>query len=311
MDWNNIWQSYSRLYSFFGNSLLSIMTPETSVGLDPAFWRGFPLEGEANSHLAAGLSGLIACTEHLGELDPDTALERVGVEYTRLFLGPGKPAAPPWETLYREGGTVLFGEPTRKMRQLFAEEGLRASADSHQFEDHLGFELLYLGVRSALFADSPPPPDTVAQTLAFIREHPLGFIGELHAQAASAGVIGYYPALLELIWGFLILNVELLEEWQGDGGRGTGPSLTAWDSRDGAGVPPVLPCRHSSSVIGEGGTPAPSLLSQKNGRIRLCKKQSPRNGMMSCHAKDFESIPPDRIRGRPVRRDADGHADCK
>jgi TorA maturation chaperone TorD len=211
-DWNDIWQLRTQLYGFFGNSLLKIMTTETAVGLQQAFWKDFPLAADADEHVRAGLVDLLACTEALGALEPAVALERVGVEYTRLFVGPGKPAAPPWETLYREGGTVLFGQPTFEMKQLFAHEGVKVGADSHQFEDHLGFELLYLGMRGANFIDTAPTLESIAELRDFIKCHPLSFIEPLLIKAREAASVGYYPALIELIWGYLLWDFDLLDE---------------------------------------------------------------------------------------------------
>jgi TorA maturation chaperone TorD len=215
LNWSDTWQLRTQLYGFFGNSLLKVMTAETAMGLNPAFWKEFPLEPEADEHIATALSALITCTQSLADkTDAAKALERVGVEYTRLFVGPGKPAAPPWETLYREGGTVLFGQPTFEMKKLLAQEGIRASRDSHQFEDHIGFELLYLGMRSADYAENPPSSAAVTELQPFIKAHPLSFIEQLHAKAREAATIGFYPALIELIWGFLLWDLALLDEYQ-------------------------------------------------------------------------------------------------
>jgi TorA maturation chaperone TorD len=238
----------SELYSFLGNSLLKIMTPETSVGLDPAFWESFAADfgleqpsacsvGElANGHHAdklvkeqrtpqpvnkqcgSALASLRRVAYELSSFPQIKAIERVGVEYTRLFVGPGTPTAPPWETLYREGGTVLFGQPTIDMRRLFSEAGVQASSDSHQFEDHLGFELLYLAMTSARLAELPPgsrdATNLAGERRAFIQEHPLSFIEPLYEKAREASeersLVGYYSALLELVWGVLLWDLEIL-----------------------------------------------------------------------------------------------------
>jgi TorA maturation chaperone TorD len=214
-NWSDTWQLRTQLYGFFGNSLLKIMTAETAIGLNPAFWKEFPLKPEADGHIATALPDLIACAQSLAnKTDAAEALEKVGTEYTRLFIGPGKPAAPPWETLYREGGTVLFGQPTFEMKKLLAREGVKASKESHQFEDHIGFELLYLGMRGADYAKNPPSSATITELQVFIEAHPLSFIEQFYAKAHEAATIGFYPALIELIWGFLLWDLALLDEYQ-------------------------------------------------------------------------------------------------
>jgi TorA maturation chaperone TorD len=240
----------SELYSFLGNSLLKIMTADTAIGLDREFWRSLPLADiyeATNEQMEQGVAELQRVARELQDLDRARALERVGVEYTRLFIGPGAPAAPPWETLYREGGTVLFGQPTIDMRRLFGEQGYQARAESHQFEDHIGFELLYLAMRYAGMAESEqhsvepgtvsaagtpspgtpssgtPSPGTSSQTSrlvaeelrTFIFKHPLSFVEALYDKALAScadnpSSPGYYPALINLVHGALRADAESL-----------------------------------------------------------------------------------------------------
>ncbi|MDR1015747.1 MAG: molecular chaperone TorD family protein [Coriobacteriales bacterium] len=243
----------SRLYSFLGNSLLRIMTADTAFGLEPDFWEAFgdafaldaAGDSAADAHIEKAQADLQRVANELKALERSVAIERVGVEYTRLFVGPGTPAAPPWETLYREGGTVLFGLPTFDMRRLFGEQGYRASPESHQFEDHIGFELLYLALRlseaegpaggvegpakdasrdSVAPTEDPagaaansaglPLPPLATEIQEFIRTHPLSFIEKLHAKASASCTAhpnspGYYPALIELAWGLLLQNAVM------------------------------------------------------------------------------------------------------
>lgn len=214
------------LYGFLGNSLLRIMTADTAIGLDSEFWGSLPLADiyeTANEQMEQGVAELQRVARELQGLDRARALERVGVEYTRLFIGPGAPAAPPWETLYREGGTVLFGQPTIDMRRLFGKQGYQARAASHQFEDHIGFELLYLAMRYAGMAESelnpvepgtsPQTSDLVAEELReFILRHPLTFIEALYDKAFAScadnpSSPGYYPALIKLVHGVLLADM--------------------------------------------------------------------------------------------------------
>ena len=51
--------------------------------------------------------------------EAEPGLER---EFTRLFLGPGRPVAHPYESVYREGRTM--GDTTLDVRRRLTEEGL-------------------------------------------------------------------------------------------------------------------------------------------------------------------------------------------
>lgn len=212
------WLVRSQLYSFLANSFLKVMTAESSLGLDPGFWlelaEDAQLSHATDNKLRPALVGLSEVAQQLSDLSPEKAVERVAVEYTRLFIGPPEPAAPPWETLYRQGGTVLFGQPTFDMRQLLAQEGYQASKEAHQFEDHLGFELLYLALRADRFAGELEADPSIDQTAwaqeqaSFINAHPLSFIDAMREKAAEAGGVGYYVGLLDLTKALLDLDAS-------------------------------------------------------------------------------------------------------
>jgi TorA maturation chaperone TorD len=204
------WHSWSQFCLFFSKSLLSPIKSETSAVFDAGFWREFHVES-ANRHIIRSISALTTTASRLASLAPANAIELLGVEYTRLFIGPGRPAAPPWESLYREGNDVLFGQPTLEMRRLLALEGVKVKPSGHQFEDHIGYELVYLGLRFACFAKSSPSVADLAELASFIELHPLSFIGQLHERAVAAASIRFYPALIDLAWGFLLLVKSRME----------------------------------------------------------------------------------------------------
>jgi TorA maturation chaperone TorD len=206
----SVWHLWSQLCLFFGKSLLAPIKPDMPAVFDPELWRELHVE-PANRHITRSISALTTTTSRLASLSPAKTLELLGVEYTRLFIGPGRPAAPPWESLYREGRDVLFGQPTLDMRRLLALEGVKAKPSSHQFEDHIGYELVYLGLRFARFAKSSPSIADRVELASFIESHPLSFIGPLHEKADSAASIGFYPALIDLVWGFLLLAKSRME----------------------------------------------------------------------------------------------------
>lgn len=213
-SWKDVFEVRAQVYAFLGNSLLAPMSTETGAGLDPAFWDAFPLDA-ANEQMERALCDLRTYAE-AAPADREQAVHAAATEYTGLFLGPGAPPAPPWESLYREGGKFLFGQPTFDMRELFRAHGLELSADAHQLEDHIGAELLYLSILSSQLAESSPSPEpeAVAEQRAFIAAHPLSFIGGLCERAADRAPGGYYPSLIRLAWGVLLWDLELLSEYE-------------------------------------------------------------------------------------------------
>ncbi|NLG10822.1 MAG: molecular chaperone TorD family protein [Coriobacteriaceae bacterium] len=225
---NETWELRAQLYSFLGNSLLAPLCEDVSAEvLNPCFWQDFPLL-PANEQMEEALSALADCTKRLTQYSQAEAQTAVNVEFTRLFIGPGKPSAPPWESLYRERAVTLFGRPTEEMRELYRRKGLRIERPGKQLEDHLGLELLYLAhcideVIAEVSVGKSPPTDELAridylreesiEQLAFIRKHPLWWIDRLFENATNAMSIGYYPPLIKLAWGVLLWDEALLTEF--------------------------------------------------------------------------------------------------
>ena len=93
------WKTLSEAYAFAGNSLLKPMTMTSTVGLDPAFWEAFPVFDD--DAVAQAVEACACYAEEAGRRadEGEDGPQRASVEYTRLFVGPPSPAAPPWETM--------------------------------------------------------------------------------------------------------------------------------------------------------------------------------------------------------------------
>ncbi|ROT89297.1 TorD/DmsD family molecular chaperone [Gordonibacter urolithinfaciens] len=144
-----VWTRRAHRFAFLGNSLLAPMAADAAFGLDEAFWDEFAageVEGPSVRRTLERLKAY-ARAEQVDGREIGEAVRRVNVEYARLFIGPPKPAAPPWETMYAQAGQVGeigFGRATVAMQDLLAEAGLVLANENNQYADHLGIELLYL-----------------------------------------------------------------------------------------------------------------------------------------------------------------------
>lgn len=203
------WKGLGEVYGFLGNSLLKPMTMTATVGLDPAFWEAFPTFDDGGVAAAIGAcSRNAAALVERAQVEGADAVERCAVEYTRLFVGPPSPAAPPWETMYRgEGVSVGFGQATFEMRALLREAGLEVKNENNQYEDHLGIELLYLCELCQRAADAEDAAEGAA-VASFIEAHPLSWVGDLHDRIAQTAPEGYFAALTQLAEAVLRWHVE-------------------------------------------------------------------------------------------------------
>lgn len=205
--------------AFCGNSLLAPMTQTANVGLDPAFWEAFPTFGDEGVARAAQSCAMwaVAFGQQCESADQD-AVTRCAVEYTRLFVGPPRPAAAPWETAYRAAAagveaSVGFGQATFEMRELLREAGLGLSNENHQYEDHMGIELLLLSelFRRAAAVDGDAAgavavDDAAAlarKAASFAAEHPAAWVDAFRAKVTEAVPDGYFASLLGMVEALL------------------------------------------------------------------------------------------------------------
>lgn len=217
------WKDLSEAYAFVGNSLLKPMTQTSDIGLDSAFWEAFPTFGSSEvAGVCAALAAYARAAREAAASDGCDPVERCAVEYTRLFVGPPRPAAAPWETMHRAGGsaatggaTVGFGQATFEMRALLREAGLEVKNENNQYEDHIGIELLLLSALCARAAEEGEFPvvegSSVAdKALAFIEAHPLAWLPSLRAAVEDAAPAGYFSQLLALANALLRVPLGVL-----------------------------------------------------------------------------------------------------
>ena len=65
-------------------------------------------------------------------------------DFNRLFVGPGHPLAPPWESYYLSHDHLLFQEQTLAVRQAYRYFDLEAPQGSREPDDSLSLELFFM-----------------------------------------------------------------------------------------------------------------------------------------------------------------------
>lgn len=191
-----------------GNSLLAPMTQTETVGLEPEFWESFPDFND--DEVRAAIQSCRAYAEEADCMARDKGIdmvERVSVEFTKLFIGPPSPAAAPWETAYRNPESdVGFGEATFQIRELLRSAGLEMSNKNNQYADHMGIELLLLSEycrRQATEEKATPTPEEI---YGYINKHLFSWIEDFRAKVAEMYPDGYYAGLLALVEKVLLVQ---------------------------------------------------------------------------------------------------------
>lgn len=190
-----------------GNSLLDPPSHETGLGLREQFWDVFAAGlvdiGCANERIVSGVDHAQRFARRMA-VEGEDALRTVRKEHARLFVGPPKPAAPPWETFYARPGGIGeagFGRATFDMRRILRQAGLEVRGTSNQYADHMGLELLYIAALCGRFACAAPSSDEIAALAGFVREHPGAWAPAFGAAVKEAAPDGYYRCIAETAEG--------------------------------------------------------------------------------------------------------------
>lgn len=105
---------------------------------------GDPTAVEAVALLAGDDAPAVQAYDRLVGAAESQDVEVLAGEYTKLFVGPGKLPAPPWESVYRGDGDLLFQESTLKVRDAYREAGFQAKGYPREADDHLATELSFM-----------------------------------------------------------------------------------------------------------------------------------------------------------------------
>ncbi|WP_251230263.1 TorD/DmsD family molecular chaperone [Adlercreutzia aquisgranensis] len=186
-----------------------------SLAEDPAFLNLLALcsesEGDAFARLGAVVSGLGT---------DDDAVAALKSEHTVLFVGPGKLAAPPWESMYVGQEGRLFQESTLAVRYAYAEFGFRPVGYKKVADDHLALMMDFMARMAAksLDAFTCGNRDELGRTLAgqrsFIDEHLLNWVPRYAEDVAGARVSAFYESFANAAVGFFRIDREVIGEVQ-------------------------------------------------------------------------------------------------
>nr|KEP22772.1 hypothetical protein DA06_16345 [Georgenia sp. SUBG003] len=185
------------------SSLLSAAPPAAVLARvrDADLLRDWPLPDHPDSR--RGLS-LLAESAAAGE--DETLVRR---DYNRLFRGPERMKAPPYESVHRSQERLLFERETMQVRAAYAEFGLVAPRLNTEPDDHIGLELGFVATLAVRGMDAIEAGDDVelARVLrglvAFLDEHLLAWAPHCLTQAAGGSATFFYQGVAALGLGTL------------------------------------------------------------------------------------------------------------
>jgi len=159
--------------------------------------------------LLKGLMGDVcaAAVEHIPDLEED--IERLKIDYSKLFVGPFKLLAPPYGSVYLDGKRILLGDSTMDARNRYREAGLDIAAHFREAPDHIAVELEFMyylvfkEVEAIELSDFRSAMEYLARQRGFLEDHLGVWVPEFAANVERNATIDFYRNLVRATRAFV------------------------------------------------------------------------------------------------------------
>ena len=197
---------------------------------NPALLRQFK-----DARFRAALSSLgVDLEDKFFSLSEEELIEDLAVEYARLFVGPGKHISP-HESVHlknEEGGGLLWGEATAKVKKFIESAGFEYKSDYCEIPDHIAVELEFMqGVtgrecRAWNEKDNDGVFSCLETEKKFIEEHLVRWVPLFCEEIISYAELPFYREMGKLTKRFIEFEKEEIGKYIDDlaRSRGEGPS---------------------------------------------------------------------------------------
>ncbi len=176
-----------------------------------------------------GVAELAAYLSDAGNTTSE-AYDRLLWDYTRMFIGPARLQAPPYESAYRTADRLLFQPETLSVREIYRGYGLMSARLGSEPDDHIGLELQFLCETCHMAAEMASADEMVGldQVLRdqrhFLDEHLLPWAHRFASDIAASAETGFYRAMGQLLSGYLAIDRQILDELLQEGAGPTSSS---------------------------------------------------------------------------------------
>ena len=144
-------------------------------------------------------------------------LEDLVIEYTRLFIGPGKHISP-YESVHRkEDGGCLWGESTVQVKRIIETAGLKYKNEFSGVPDHIGAEFEFMQKLIGLEIDAIEKKDTHGQGQSqkiqkkFFNEHLVHWVPIFCNKIKQTARLDFYKQAAELTEDFMAKEKMLFD----------------------------------------------------------------------------------------------------
>jgi TorA maturation chaperone TorD len=150
--------------------------------------------------------------------DKEAFAERLSGDFTRLFVGPGKMEADPWESLHTGKENVLFQPGTLEVRKAYVAQGFIPHGYPYVADDHIALELDFMAALAKRMQDAyqSADPEQIDAALGasrdFLDRHLLVWVPSFVERLLQARHSQFYGKVGVVLREFLPIDRTLLDE---------------------------------------------------------------------------------------------------
>jgi TorA maturation chaperone TorD len=189
-----------------GRILAADLTESLCASLhDEQVFMDYPPLCNENSDTVSGIELLQNWTRSYS----DEVFDQTYRDYMVLLVGVGMPKAPPWESVYRTAGALLFQQETVDVRAWYRRFGKQIVNKGREPEDHIGYELEFVSFMTSkiLLAydahDNEELTDLTRSRARFLGEHLLTWASQWCSTVLTHAKGDFYKGIALYLRGLL------------------------------------------------------------------------------------------------------------
>ena len=211
-NWGNQLTTFALAYGYFNRAFYTPPADEfIQTWVDERLFAEWPLAAE-NEQTKMGLQLLEAFSANWGPAQ----LAELKQDYARLFVGPDRLLAPPWESVYLSTDHLVFEQQTVAVRHFYGRFNLQAPNLNTEPDDHIGLELAFMAhlCTLCLFAidenDEAKLNEILQAQRDFLSEHLLLWTPQFCGWVIERSKTEYFRGIGHLLSGCLQSAAEML-----------------------------------------------------------------------------------------------------
>jgi len=153
------------------------------------------------------------------ELRGPRELKKLKIDFARLFVGPYSLLAPPYGSVYLEGGRKIMGDSTLDLQERYRRAGVDLSDNFRDAPDHIAAELEFMyflvfkEVEALENSDIETTFGFLEKQRAFLKQHLGTWVFEFADSIEEKAATDFYKNLARATKAFMKEELDYLEEF--------------------------------------------------------------------------------------------------